>query len=211
MSDDCKWLPSTNTTYGTKGGALYNCLEFFDGGGTPYFGGSKGGPSVKTGPYIQTLESDTAENFANDFLSIVACDGGLSTPSSDLYGCIFDRLTILGDTEKAKLKNATSNPSGTLIERFAARYDYLVAKYESFYNYLGRNRITIGSAKGWYVNGGSGDGLAIVVALGMLSAIGIAGVSALPKEEADGRLIGIACLRPRISRFSSCLKEPLSL
>ncbi len=83
--------------------------------------------------------------FSQLFLNNIVCDAsGTSTPTfatGITWNQFSKAYTKMTPSLQSVLINADGNENGTNIEKFAARYDYIVGKYgvESYSNFLGRS------------------------------------------------------------------------
>ena len=82
--------------------------------------------------YVQTSSSSGALTFAQTFMGAFTCNAqGTSAPTfTTSWAQLKTAFTALSSTDKATLKNAVANESGTDIQKAMARYDYVVAKYK---------------------------------------------------------------------------------
>ena len=85
-----------------------------------------------------------ANNFSEDFLSTITCNGGSTAPSVSNWNSMRDnKYSLLFDADKTTLAGATASESGTVIEKAMARYDFIIGKYNKqslvYDNYISRS------------------------------------------------------------------------
>ena len=117
---------------------------------------------------------NTAEKFASTFLTVLGtgiCDNtGVNTNTaklSSVWGELNDLYAAAGgmtSDEKALLYEAEINETGTVLERFAALYNFICRKY-SYNNYVGRDIVPQAGVTRNPIVTDSGDNTNIIVAV----------------------------------------------
>ena len=117
---------------------------------------------------------NTAEKFASTFLTVLGtgiCDNtGVNTNTaklSSVWGELNDLYAAAGgmtSDEKELLYKAEINETGTVLERFAALYNFICWKY-SYNNYVGRNIVPQAGVARTPIVTDSGDNTNIIVAV----------------------------------------------
>ena len=80
-----------------------------------------------------------AEAFAYEFMETIGCDAtGQNAPTGN-WTALGNKFNALFVEERQLLGNAEADISGTLLERMAARYDFIVGKYVSYTDFMSRN------------------------------------------------------------------------
>lgn len=86
--------------------------------------------------------SDAVTAFASDFLHSFTCDPtGATAPTfgdNISWSGLSSAFAFLTTDEQAQFKNGVADPSGSVLGRCLARYDYLVGKY-GYENFMDRN------------------------------------------------------------------------
>ena len=86
--------------------------------------------------------SDAVTSFASDFLHSFTCDPtGATAPTfgdNISWSGLSSAFAFLTADEQAQFKNGVADPSGSVLGRCLARYDYLVGKY-GYENFMDRN------------------------------------------------------------------------
>ena len=151
--------PSTNLEIGTpsyewKASVANNCGTFNFSTGTRSLAfttsseGFKAYLSITEGTYLN-LElykyvGETKETFAQAIMNHIHCDStGVTGPTFDA-GYEWSDLSIifakLASNDKEYLQNSTADESSTnIIEKAMYRYDYIVAKYSAYEDFISRN------------------------------------------------------------------------
>ena len=90
---------------------------------------------------FELVNSNTAYTFASSFLTRLTCNNGVTAPSKSIWSSLSSEYSSLETGWKNMVKNASSNETGTDIEKAVARYDYIVMKYgtSNYSNFIGRN------------------------------------------------------------------------
>ena len=124
----------------------------------------------------------------NDQYGIAICDyNGATLDKNDWDDMGSDFTSSIINTYK--LNYARSNASGNDVEKFLSAYDYVVAKYGSTYDFLGRiatGKVTVsGGAKVVLNNviGGNTNTVAIIVIISLVSVTAIGGYFFLKRRE----------------------------
>ncbi|MGM9813306.1 MAG: bacterial Ig-like domain-containing protein [Candidatus Enteromonas sp.] len=71
-------------------------------------------------------------------LNELACDNGVTAPDQETWNTIGEFFVDLSDSDKAIMKNAKADVAGTDLEQAMAKYDYIVAKYTAYNDFIGR-------------------------------------------------------------------------
>lgn len=116
----------------------------------------------------------TAEDFAQDLLDLTSTICASSAnKESDLSGVwmtlITDKWSVLPDSQKDILHDATANEGGNVIERAMARYDIICRKYGSCTNFI--NRATANHSNGRFILFNNQSALNSIVIIATLSTI----------------------------------------
>lgn len=155
-------VPSVNPT-GMKFVGWYDASE---GGNkvTEIAGGTKADVTI----FAQFAYSEEA--FADNFLNIDLCDGGVTAPSKQLWQSLAEEYSNLGSAEKDLFRLGNADENGTDIEKCLARYDYIIGKYgvSNYADFMGRNPDPIFGSKKLEFNGVDDDkgGTIVVTTVG---------------------------------------------
>lgn len=126
----------------------------------------------------------TAENFATQLLTIIACDStGATAPTLNCnytWNDLSSLFSQLDSTEQSTLQNATANESGTTVEQAMARYDYVVAKY-SYNNFINRTISNSANRMSGIIDNNSV--VMITIIMGLLATTGFAAFYMLRKKK----------------------------
>ena len=111
-----------------------------------------------------------AELYAEEFLSVNLCDGGVTAPSTDTWNSLKDSFAELSDDDKALFATYKADAaSDDYVAQCVARYDYIVGKYgsDTYEDFMGRNPSPISGA---YVVNASGMDNSIFAVAGIACA-----------------------------------------
>lgn len=168
--------PETKWIYRNIG--EHSCLTY-DIGGVPYTFGTSGKYTTfgalsfaeHSGDYLvqfATFEGEGSKSFAPLMNSYIKCDSsGGSVPTYSGYSWdLFDKVySNFCSSDKDAYKNASASQSGTSIQQFVARYDYIVGKY-GYTNFLNRIVSSIsGRANYNDIVSGENSSLIIIIAI----------------------------------------------
>lgn len=108
-----------------------------------------------------------ATDYANEFLTTLTCDNGVTAPSTMSRNALAADFESLSDDAKAILASATAKEDGDAIEKAVARYDYVIAKYgtASYSNFMGRTITTMAVNSPLELNGLNGNMSIILISV----------------------------------------------
>ncbi|MCQ2800922.1 MAG: hypothetical protein MJ216_03095, partial [Bacilli bacterium] len=127
--------------------------------------------------------AEYADYEAQQFLANVVCDNGVTAPSVEAWNSFATKFAALPAEVKAMFVEADANQSGTNLEKVAARYDYIVAKYgtTSYANFMER---TVSAAPVLKSNINNTTNVTAVVATASIIAVtAIAGLAISKKKK----------------------------
>ena len=108
---------------------------------TKYYIGGNGsyttfGVYTSTSVYhAQFTETETAETWATDFLSLVTCNGGATAPNTTNWAATKTKYLSLTTLEQGFVTSEMPNENGNNIQQALARYVFIVNKYTNRTNY----------------------------------------------------------------------------
>lgn len=73
-------------------------------------------------------------------LNELACDNGVTAPDLETWNTIAEFYAELVDTDKAIMKSAKADVAGSDLEKAMAKYEYIVGKYTTYADFIGRGR-----------------------------------------------------------------------
>ena len=85
--------------------------------------------------HAQFVETETAETWATDFLSLVTCNGGVTAPNTTNWAATKTKYLSLTTLEQGFVTNETPNENGNNLQQALARYVFIVNKYTNRANY----------------------------------------------------------------------------
>ena len=127
----------------------------------------------------QSGSSYTASDWVDEFLSDITCDAtGATTPVLKTSWATFKtKYNSLSSSDQNTIKNATSNPSGTDLQKAVHKYDYIIAKYgtATYENFIGRSISPIGMNMSLIklANNNSITAIVVIVSLVGITSIGV--------------------------------------
>ena len=127
--------------------------------------------------------AEYAEYEAGLFLDSVVCDNGVTAPSTTEWNNFATRFATLPEAVKTLFTEATANEAGTNVQKVAARYDYIVAKYgeTSYANFMTRSVSSAPAIKPNTFN--TTNVTAIVAVTAVLSLTAVAGLAISKKKK----------------------------
>ena len=129
---------------------------------------------------FETTDDGGSTPFATIMNEYITCNSaGTSAPTirtGFTWTNFGDVYSHLDSSSKTALANATANPSGTEVQQFVARYDYIVGKY-GYTDFLGRNPTPIASGRIVLFNDiiSENKNIIIVTLVSVLTALSVVG------------------------------------
>lgn len=186
-------IPSTKWIYQTT--ESYSCITY-DIGGTPYTFGTFstyttfGTVNLAKYPTNYLVKFVTCSGEGSDALpallnTYISCDSsGNTAPSFSEYSWNQFALAVSSfcDYDKNAFISAEANPSGTAIEQFVARYDYIVGKYQ-YNDFLGRNPAQIAHKIDGNLSADDSNSMIIIVTIAAISAFAFTTLLVIKKKK----------------------------
>ena len=102
---------------------------------------SNGQKDISMYVFTPVLElSGDVKTVVDMLLNDLACDNGVTAPNLEAWNTIAEFYAELVDTDKAIMKSAKADVAGSDLEKAMAKYEYIVGKYTTYADFIGRGR-----------------------------------------------------------------------
>lgn len=90
---------------------------------------------------VELFREYKAADYAEEFLSTVTCDGGVTPPSTSNWSTMNTKYGYLSSGDQGLLQEANANQGGNIIEQAMARYDKIISRYtiSNYTDFIGRS------------------------------------------------------------------------